>query len=79
MSREVVIPHSVRVTITFDLDYPRNVAPFEHSPDDVLCMVEDDIHRLAEETLPKSFLAAKCRCELGAEPLFDFTVSVVSI
>ena len=80
MSREVIIPHSVRVTITFDLDYPRTVAgDYEHSVDDVLDMVGEDVGRYLEETMSKSFLVTKCRCELGAAPVFDFDVSVVSI
>jgi len=80
MSREVIIPHSVRVTITFDLDYPRTVAgDVEHSVQDVLDMVVEDVERHLEKTMPNSFLAVKCSCELGEAPAFEFDISAVSI
>ena len=80
MSREVIIPHSVRVTVTFDLDYPRVVAgDYEHSEDDVEDMVCEDILRLLEEAWPRSFIVTKLGCDLGEAPLPEFDISAVSI
>ena len=80
MSREVIIPHSVRVTVVFDLDYPRNVAFGDgHSENDVLDMVVDDVDRYLEEAWSRSFIVTKLRCDLGEAPLPAFDISAVSI
>jgi len=79
MSREVIIPHSVRVTVTFDLDYPRVVSGDGHSEGDVEDMVEEDILRLLEEAWPRSFIVTKLGCDLGEAPLPAFELSAVSI
>jgi len=80
MSREVIISHSVRVTVTFELNYPRTVAgDYEHSVQDVLDMVEEDVLRLLEKAWPKSFIQCKLDCELGDGRLPEFDISAVSI